>query len=418
MATPATITRYKMFPNHGNVLGQRYHSDVLPLPNVVRIEIMSPNAKAQYLGKFHSAMDGFRSQLSSMLSTPDAIAPFYAFFDPAQQGDIGFDLQASWEEDSKATIDGVVKSIRNAPIVGKSAVAGVVTGAMSGGAKLGNAIASFAGLDNSSTGSCTMKTFRKSTFAFNKTIKCSWYMPEMEAQARVGISRLLKMAYVRNFDLANRKDYGAKIAEALRQIRRNVTESFKPAKESIESEIAASNWVGNVATSFIGGVADFGAGMFDFVFNGNVLDNIINGAVDLNSFFGGSLTSTPLPVRLTLGHILDIEPLVITNVQITGSKEQFMTTDGSNIPLFVTANITFAMWMNPDPNKGFVQWLGDDVFNVGYTVGESEKTVDDKSTKAKSSNGTKTEPNTTRTTGGKVTGGANNAAKKPRMKKG
>ena len=80
--------------------------------------------------------------------------------------------------------------------------------------------------------------------------------------------------------------------------------------------------------------------------------------------------------------------------------------------------ITFAMWMNPDPNKGFVQWLGDDVFNVGYTVGESEKTVDDKSTKAKSSNGTKTEPNTTRPTGGKVTGGANNGAKKPKMKKG
>jgi hypothetical protein len=182
--------------------------------------------------------------------------------------------------------------------------------------------------------------------------------------------------------------------------------------------MAASNWVGSIATSFIGGVADFGAGMFDFVFNGNVLDNIINGAVDLNSFFGGSLTSTPLPVRLTLGHILDIEPLVITNVQINGSKEQFMTTDGSNIPLFVTAKITFAMWMNPDPNKGFVQWLGDDVFNVGYTVGESEKTVDDKSIKANSSNGTTTEPNTTRSTGGQVTGGANNAAEKPKMKKG
>jgi hypothetical protein len=107
-----------MFPNHGNVLGQQYHSDVLPLPNVVRIEIMSPNAKAQYLGKFHSIMDGFRSQLTSSLSTPDAIAPFYAFFDPAQQGDIGFDLQASWEEDSKATLDGVAKSVKNVPLVG------------------------------------------------------------------------------------------------------------------------------------------------------------------------------------------------------------------------------------------------------------------------------------------------------------
>ena len=413
MAAPSTITRYKMFPNHGNVLGQQYHSDVLPLPNVIRIEIMSPNAKAQYLGKFHSIMDGFRSQLTSSLSTPDAIAPFYAFFDPAQQGDIGFDLQASWEEDSKATLDGVAKSVKNVPLVGG------IAGTAAKIAEYGNKLAGFMGLDNSSTGSCTMKTFRKSTFAFNKTIKCSWYMPEMEAQARVGISRLLKMAYVRNFDLANRKDYGAKIAEALRQIRRNVTESFK-ATDNVEGGTARSitNGIGGLVTGAIGGAADLGAGMFDFVFNGTFLDDVINGAVDLNSFFGGSLTSTPLPVRLTLGHILDIEPLVITNVQITGSKEQFMTTDGSNIPLFVTANITFAMWMNPDPNKGFVQWLGDDVFNVGYTVGESEKTVDDKSTKAKSSNGTKTEPNTTRPTGGKVTGGANNGTKKPKMKKG
>lgn len=370
---------------------------------------MSPNAKAQYLGKFHSIMDGFRSQLTSSLSTPDAIAPFYAFFDPAQQGDIGFDLQASWEEDSKATLDAVAKSTKNVPI------AGSIAGAAAKFADYGNKLAGFMGLDNSSTGSCTMKTFRKSTFAFNKTIKCSWYMPEMEAQARVGISRLLKMAYVRNFDLANRKDYGAKIAEALRQIRRNVTESFK--STDVEGQ-GLSTSVGGVVTSVIGGAADLGAGMFDYVFNGNFLDNVINGAVDLNSFFGGSLTSTPLPVRLTLGHILDIEPLVITNVQITGSKEQFMTTDGSNIPLFVTANITFAMWMNPDPNKGFVQWLGDDVFNVGYTVGESEKTVDDKSTKAKSPNGTTTEPNTTRSTGGKAPVGANNAAEKPKMTKG
>lgn len=368
MADETQITRYKLFPNHGPVFGTSYHSDVLPLPNVVRIEIMSPTAKAQYLGKFHSIMDGFRSQLSSWLTTPDATMPFYAFFDPAQMGDIGFDLQSTWEEDSKATLDGMAKTVQNIPKVGKYIGAGVGLAAKIGNA--GSAMAGFMGMDNSSTGSCTMKSFRKSTFTFNKSIKCSWYMPEMEAQARVGISRLLKMAYVRNFDLANRKDYGKKIADALRVIKNNVTTAFKNTKAPEQEE--------GLATRLIGGAANVGADVFEYVIGDN-LDSIVNGAVDLNSFFGGSLTSTPLPVRLTLGHILDIEPLVITNVQITGSKEQFMTTDGSNIPLFVSANIQFGMWMNPDPNKGFVQWLGDDVFNVGYNVGESEQTVDNTS---------------------------------------
>lgn len=407
MADNTKITRYKMFPNHGDVLGQHYHSDVLPLPNVVRIEIMSPTAKAQYLGKFHSIMDGFRSQLTSSLTTPDANAPFYAFFDPAQQGDIGFDLQASWEEDSKATLDGVAKSVKNVPL------AGGIAGKAAKIAEYGNKLAGFMGLDNSSTGSCTMKTFRKSTFAFNKTIKCSWYMPEMEAQARVGISRLLKMAYVRNFDMVNRKDYGSKIAEALRVIKNNVSTAFK---NTDAPEQQLSNTVGGFVTGAIGSAADFGADVFEYVVGGN-LDNIVNGAVDLNAFFGGSLTSTPLPVRLTLGHILDIEPLVITGVQISGSKEQFMTTDGSNIPLFVTANIQFAMWMNPDPNKGFVQWLGDDVFNVGYTVAESEETVDDKSAKSKTATKKEEKPKK-RSTGKPVTGGGKQTGKKNNLKGG
>jgi hypothetical protein len=72
-----------------------------------------------------------------------------------------------------------------------------------------------------------------------------------------------------------------------------------------------------------------------------------------------------------------------------------MTTDGTNIPLFVNADISFDMWMIPDPNKGFVRWLGDDVFNIGYTnaVSDSAKKEQTKaqgqSTNTKNNNGTK-----------------------------
>ena len=85
----------------------------------------------------------------------------------------------------------------------------------------------------------------------------------------------------------------------------------------------------------------------------------------VNTFFGGNLTVNPFPVRLTMGHILDIEPLVIERVDFESSKEQFITEDGTHIPLFITARIKFGMWMTPDPKKGFIRWMGDDVFNSG-----------------------------------------------------
>jgi hypothetical protein len=71
-------------------------------------------------------------------------------------------------------------------------------------------------------------------------------------------------------------------------------------------------------------------------------------------------------------------------VHITGSKEQFMTTDGSNIPLFINAEIQFEMWMNPDPNKGYIRWLGDDIFNGGYNSALSEKGSYEKLSKVRS----------------------------------
>lgn len=371
MAEKSKIVRYKPFPKHENIPGAKgnggggrhYHSASLPLPNVVRIEILSPLAKARYLGQFHSMMEGFRQELANSIMTPDATQPFYGFFDPEKQGGIGFDVQANWENDSRATLGGIAKQLSGMPVVGK--IAGKVAGGIAKMSNMSNMLLGAMGLDNKSTGSCTMKSFSKASFVFNKNVECSWYMPEQESQARVGITRLLKMAYVRNFDLNSRKDYSKKIAEAFRAITKQVESFYDPSGEDMST-----------GAKVINGVANAAAGLSDTISEnlGVTVDSLVNGAMDLNAFFGGSLTIAPMPVRLTLGHILDIEPLVITNIQISSSKEQFMTTDGTNIPLFVTAHIQFDMWMIPDPNKGFVRWLGDDVFNIGYTNATSSTT--------------------------------------------
>lgn len=368
MAEKSKIVRYKPFPKHENTPGvngqggRHYHSASLPLPNVVRIEVLSPLAKARYLGQFHSMMEGFRQQLANSIMTPDATQPFYGFFDPEANGDIGFDINANWEQDSSGLLNSMASKMSKLPVVGS--LAGKAAGALSSVSNVANTLVKTMGMDNTSTGSCTMKSFSKASFAFNKSIKCSWYMPEQEAQARVSITRLLKMAYVRNFDLNSRSDYSKKIAEAFRAMTQQM-ESFNMPEDS------ASGFAGSVLSD----VAHLAAGVTE-TFGGSI-DTVVSGAIGINEFFGGSLTVAPMPLRLTLGHILDIEPVVITGIKVSGSKEQFMTTDGTNIPLFVNADISFDMWMIPDPNKGFVRWLGDDVFNIGYTNAVSESAKKD-----------------------------------------
>jgi hypothetical protein len=302
-------------------------------------------------------MEGFRQQLANSIMTPDATQPFYGFFDPEANGDIGFDINANWEQDSSGLLNSMATKMSKLPIVGR--LAGKAAGALSSMTDISNTLVKSMGMDNSSTGSCTMKSFSKASFAFNKTIKCSWYMPEQEAQARVSITRLMKMAYVRNFDLNSRSDYSKKIAEAFRAMTQQI-ESFNMPEDS------ASGFAGGVLSD----LAHLAAGATE-TFGGSI-DTLVSGAIGINEFFGGSLTIAPMPLRLTLGHILDIEPVVITGIKVSGSKEQFMTTDGTNIPLFVNADIAFDMWMIPDPNKGFVRWLGDDVFNIGYTNAVSD----------------------------------------------
>ena len=351
MADKALLGRYKPFPEHDTPgKGMYTHSFNLPNPNVVRIEVLSPMARKRYLGMFFGELELLRTTLVEQLMPDDANRPFYAIFDPQQTGDIGFDLRSNWEPRGDATFAGLAKTLEKLPGVGFLATrAADVSGTI-------NKLMSRVGIDNTSTGTGTLKSFSKADLQFNKNVRCSWYMPEMEAQARVSIARLLKIAYVRNFDQNKNGDYVQKIATALKTVAKDIKEGMK--KREVGGTVV--DW-GTTGLGALAKSAGFG------------INQVIQFGLKANETFGGSITFAPFPVRLTLGHILDIEPLVITNVQLTGSKEQFMTEDGSNIPIFVNANIQFETWLTPDPNKGFIRWLGDDVFNLGYIVGESEK---------------------------------------------
>ncbi len=79
-------------------------------------------------------------------------------------------------------------------------------------------------------------------------------------------------------------------------------------------------------------------------------------------FFGYNVTLVPQPVRLTVGNILDIEPLVISDITISSSKELFVNRLGAHIPITVSAKIGFETWLTPGPNHDFIRFIGDNIF--------------------------------------------------------
>lgn len=408
--------KYTPFPGHNDKLSKLYHSEKLPNPNVVRIEVLSPSAKATYLnGGLYAMTNRFQQALMESMLYNDATKPFYGFFDPKDNEGVEFGLTASWEKGKHGfgeftrKLDTVANMTKEIPVIGKGV--GIVSRMANGVGNISSDLVNAAGLNTDSTGACTLKDFKGATFNFDKTVKCKWYMPEQENMARLSISRLLTLAFVRSANMDD-KDFVGKLTKAVAELTSSqdykdtmasVGEFANDAKKGL-SQFGSyvSNKAGKV-TGAIGGairkyfplgdeMMDYGNDLGEFYSKkaGEAIDAAknkltpdadtmklasdvmkmaandgLNFMLKINSFFGGNITVNPFPVRLTLGHILDIEPLVIRGVTFHSSKEQFISEDGTHIPLYITADIQFDMWMTPDPKKGFIRWMGDDVFNSG-----------------------------------------------------
>ena len=411
--------KYLPFPGHNDNVSKLYHSEKLPNPNVIRIEVLSPSAKAAYLnGGLYAMTNRFQQALMESMLYDDATKPFYGFFDPEETAGVTFGVTASWERGKHGfgEVAGVLKDVTGAvsgiPVVGGvGKVAGKIIGAAEKIGEYSKKLANTAGLNTESTGACTMRDFKSATFDFSKTVKCKWYMPEQEYMARLSISRLLTLTFLRSANMDD-KDVLGKLTSAISELTSSQEwENTMSSISSIGSEIVGiGKSIGKLGKSYatdvlgggiVNGATDLmnGAGeMIGDISNavsgtwglnekaeaaknalapsedtkslaGDVMKQIVNGGTDIlmkvNSFFGGNITVNPFPVRVTIGHILDIEPVVIEKVTFHASKEQFISEDGTHIPLYSTADIQFGMWMTPDPKKGFIRWMGDDVFNGG-----------------------------------------------------
>ena len=65
--------KYLPFPGHNDRVSKMYHSEKLPNPNVIRIEVLSPSAKAAYLnGGLYAMTNRFQQALMESMLYDDA----------------------------------------------------------------------------------------------------------------------------------------------------------------------------------------------------------------------------------------------------------------------------------------------------------------------------------------------------------
>jgi hypothetical protein len=280
------------------------------------------------------------------------------------------------------------------------------------------------GMDSASTGASTLRTFAGSRMDLPVNLNFTWYMPEQEDLFRLSIHRLLQLAYVRKA-YTDKKDFFDNLKAATNSGMQQSFINAKNLKDSLkgvgEAWITVGQTVVNVAEANVGemggirelmeseegqagnGVVDAaGSGVKvgsaigqtirdganalgdqidqnakEMSENGQFADankqNLVDGMNEIitkvldaymqgSTFMGANFVLVPNPVRVTIGNILDVEPMVIEHVQITPSEELFINSIGASIPVTMKVSVTLKPWMTPGPNHDFIHLIGDNLF--------------------------------------------------------
>lgn len=368
----------------------------LPKPNVCRIEVLDGAARRSYMGGFQKSIDVFRTEMLEAIankSNYDLYEPFYGILKTDTGNGPSFKVTATWKDnDSNKSGFARMNTILTGG-GGNSGLLGVVPFAgnylSTNVNKLANTAESFAqmgmelsGVSNQFTGSMTIKKFGGAKIEADLPLKFQWYLPEQEDMCRQSIRRLIMMTYVRPMDMEG-YDIVNKMISGLMSAGETMWEG---AKEMIQKPAAGvSNAIGNYVDWASNGnsgpnanadqykdstpttsenTSSSGSGVGKAI--KETLAEVAGIGVDtynsINTFFGGEITANPLPVRVSIGHYMDLEPMVITGVKFNASTEQFVSADGTHLPVFIDAEVNVSYWMQPGPTKDFLSILGTEVF--------------------------------------------------------
>lgn len=338
----------------------------VPLPNIVRIEILNAVSRNRYLGKIQQIASTLKDSLYANLRNKGS-DKFYGFMKGNSQKTI--DMSSNW-----APIDnsggGIIGTIR-------SLVAGGSNNAGPGINQFFELGRDLTGISMSTTGSSSIKRYSGSDLN-QFSVECGWYIPEQYKICIKSLRSILSMAYPSELnvgdgvinklsdgirDTASETWKGTKnVIEAGKKVGVALYDTVIGKKEedkSIETE-SKSSVEANVAKP----TSDNSTKIADTTATTDTINAVLKAVLDpkLLDLFGKNLTFDPLPVRCCIGQFIDIEPLVISGVSITFSNETFVNSKGRHLPIFISVNIQFKFWMQPPPSLQFMQLLGEEMF--------------------------------------------------------
>ena len=333
----------------------------IPKPNIVRIEQLSPIARTRYMsGKASKISEGLAA--SAVLYGYDVpIDVFYGF--AHKDNAITLGVTNGW---SPTTGTGMFPQLAGLlsklPLDIGSDLYSVklnVTGAIASGIKFVDNLIKTSntslGMSNKTVGGATIKDFTNVDLS-GLTVKCAWYLPEQEKLAKHALKSLYRMAYPKTVDTRKIGDAITKVV--LGQAKGIINAGGDLVGSLVEPIPGASGVVKSLFNS-LATPTSTNADKSENSVIGNIAKSVYDG---MNKMDGYVTSVNPYPVRLSVGHFLDVEPLVIRNVSTHFSKETFINSKGLHLPIFVETTITFTYWMNPSPDQEFVKILNTEVF--------------------------------------------------------
>lgn len=325
-----------------------------PKANILRIEVLSGTARQRYLGGLQRDVDisvriPLENKDKNTNNKNDKV--FYGFIQNTSGQ--GYGLSAAW--DTAATGGGVLGTAKALIERGTSAIS-------NSGVKVAESVSEIAqeltGINANVTGSSSLKRYTGSSLTQDFTVKCGWYLPEQFKLCVHSLRILHKMIYPRKVDDEN--------------FAKNLTTVLNTSTNNGDGVIAnIANIISNIGDPLI---------------PDGLTTSAIDAFVSVNKYFGRELAYDPLPVRVCVGQYMDMEPLVITGMDVSFSKETYINTTGRHVPITCSVTIKFKFWMNPSPDLNFLSLCGEEMFgNTNKIKEKGDKTSGAKTSGAKNS---------------------------------
>ena len=325
----------------------------LPKANLVRIQVLTPAEREKYLGSIDAAIDkNVKSPIYNTIYDGDPI--FYG----VMQGDndLSFGITPDWQKSGAGgSLGGMIRDFASQTELGKTVGAA------------GDIMKAMTGINGSATGSATMQSF-EGVGLEGFTVDCAWYLPEQWNLCILSLRNISRMAYpvqVPDEQLAAAIGNGVNATQnAIAGV--TATDAQQKAIDNEKDEGKKAEMQGNLREQ--GKNKDMGSAIMGKAVGaaGAGLVASTSALTYVNDLLGRNLTLDPIPVRCSIGHYVEIEPLVISGIKYSFSKDTFIhEKTGRHLPVTCSISITFKFWMTPAPKLEFMQLIGREMFGEG-----------------------------------------------------